>query len=104
MCEVEKSAYSTYTPQEVCELDPIVISSYNAVLYAGGIPAWERVYQQLQGVKVREKYIWNFEKIIDITLVNLRRLLFEIPLEEVPLYINDPYLSQVAAWRLKCAK
>jgi hypothetical protein len=36
--------------------------------------------------------------------MNVRKICHEIPLEEVPLYINDEAVKYIAAWRLRIAQ
>jgi hypothetical protein len=35
---------------------------------------------------------------------NVRKICHEVPLEEVPLYINDEPIKYIAAWRLRIAR
>lgn len=40
----------------------------------------------------------------DPTLGEVYKFLFKLPLKEVPLYINHPYLNLIAKWRLQTNK
>lgn len=48
----------------------------------------------------RDIFFKFHKKRKDDTLGQVYTLLFKVPIKDVPLYINHPYLSEFAKWRL----
>ena len=60
---------------------------YEIINYCVVLEAWKRDITNLQQCRA-----------------NVKKICHEVPLEEVPLYINDESVCHIAAWRLRIAR
>lgn len=86
--------YDRYTPEErvdiVEKMGPILGGGWESIGSLTPISAWDGIYDRMKNLNpATDKYRWQAEHELTIRFNKCYQILFKMPIEELPLHIND---------------